>query len=420
MSVLHQKAIYADKILSMLGQAVVSFDANGAVTYLNPHASLLLDVLAQEVVGKKIDTILQITVGKTLPLEDGIIAKTVLQSGKPFSASLYKKTFWLTNASGRQYPVSLVVTPISFGGASEGGIAIFRDITEEEKLRLEAQKARRRLEALKTQKKEIEKLKELDRLKDNFLNNTTHELKTPLIPIKSQVQLLLAEDYGSLNEEQKKSIEMIARNEGHLEGLVSDVVDITKIRSGKLKLVKETVNLTDIITMAVQDFQMLAKERGITLRLQLGAAFPTLTLDAKRIGQVISNLLNNALKFIPLPASAYPSITTQGLGEATAGKQGYGGQAPQKGKVTVEVKREKDNVVVSVRDNGIGMSKKTLAKLFTPFFQAQSDEARKYGGTGLGLAISKGFVEAHRGTITAESEGEGKGSTITFTLPLSS
>lgn len=133
MSISPQKTIYANKILSMLGQAVVSFDANGAITYLNPHANLLLDVLAEEAVGKKIDTVLQVTLGKTVPLEDGIIAKTVLQSGKPFSASLYKKTFFLTNASGRQYPVSLVVTPISFGGASEGGIAIFRDITAEEK-----------------------------------------------------------------------------------------------------------------------------------------------------------------------------------------------------------------------------------------------------------------------------------------------
>jgi len=250
-------------------------------------------------------------------------------------------------------------------------------------------------------KQQITELKELDRLKDNFLNNTTHELKTPLIPIKSQVQLLLAEDYGSLNEEQKKSIEMIASNEGHLESLVDEVVDITKIRSGKLKLVLEEADLAEIITKVVQDMKQLAREKRIQLTLAPMPELGKLSLDKKRIIQVLSNLLNNALKFIPLRSSS------------------YGGQAPQKGKVTVEVKREKDKVVVSVVDNGIGMSKETLKKLFTPFFQAQSDEARKYEGTGLGLAISKGFVEAHGGTIQAESAGEGKGSTISFSLPTS-
>jgi len=238
-------------------------------------------------------------------------------------------------------------------------------------------------------KRQVEELKTLDLLKDDFLNNTTHELKTPLVPIKSQAQLLLAEDYGPLNADQKKAIVMIARNEPHLEGLVSDVVDITKIRSGKLKLVLENAAFIPLIKEAVEDMQELAKERGVVLNFAPIPELPPLSLDAKRITQVIYNLLANALKF-----------------------------TPEGGTVTVEVAHDASSITATVTDTGIGMSEKTLKKLFTPFFQADSDAARKYAGTGLGLSISKGIIEAHGGSIKAESDGEGKGSALSFTLPI--
>ncbi|MEE9303849.1 MAG: sensor histidine kinase [Thiotrichaceae bacterium] len=245
---------------------------------------------------------------------------------------------------------------------------------------------------------QIEELKELDRLKDNFLNNTTHELKTPLIPIKSQTQLLLAEDYGTLNEGQKKAVQMILRNEAHLENLVNDVVDITKIRSGKLNVLLQDTDPTEIITNTVLDVEELAKEKGVVLTLQPIPELPTFPLDRKLITQVMGNLLSNALKFTPTGGEVIVEVSSRGE-PATGGRK---------------TPRE---VVTSVKDTGIGMSKETLEKLFTPFFQADSDAARKYGGSGLGLSICKGIVEAHGGTIRAESDGEEKGTTIVFTLP---
>lgn len=237
---------------------------------------------------------------------------------------------------------------------------------------------------------QIKELKELDQLKDNFLNNTTHELKSPLIPIKSQSQLLLEDTYGALNAEQKESVEMILRNEAHLESVVGDVMDISKLRSKKIKFTfNEEGDLGKIIENAVKDMVELAKKRSITLVLKPMPELPKIRLDERRITQVIDNLLHNALKF-----------------------------TPAKGRITVKVEKGKKDVTVSVADTGIGMSAETLEKLFTPFFQADSDAARRYPGTGLGLSISKGFVEAHGGSIRAESQGEEKGSTLSFTLPL--
>ena len=217
-------------------------------------------------------------------------------------------------------------------------------------------------------KNQIEELEELDRLKDDFLNNTTHELKTPLIPIKSQVQLWLSEDYGSLNVDQRESLSMIARNEKRLEDLLTDVVDITKIRSGKLELFKELADLADIVTTTVLDMKSFAHQRGVDLQLKLEADLPDFVFDPKRVKQVMNNLVDNALKFT---------------------KKG--------GEVVVTVTSEEDKVIVSVVDTGIGMSKGTLKKAFTPFYQAESAATRKYEGTGLGLIISKSFIEAHEG-----------------------
>ena len=236
----------------------------------------------------------------------------------------------------------------------------------------------------------IEELKELDKLKDNFLNTTSHELKTPLIPIHSQLQLLLAGDFGKLNKEQKKSLEMIFRNETRLDRLVSDVLDISRIQTKKLKIVPKKLSLTKVIKNVAEEMKPKAREKevGITMKL---ADLPKVVADSDRITQVVGNLINNAIKF-----------------------------TPEKGKIEIEAEKGKKEVVVKVRDNGIGISPKNLKKLFTPFVQLDIGLARKHGGTGLGLVICKGIVEAHGGKIWAESKGEGKGSTFTFSLPVSS
>lgn len=173
-------------------------------------------------------------------------------------------------------------------------------------------------------KKQIQELKELDQLKDDFLNNTTHELKTPLVPIKLQTQLLLSDAYGDLNEEQKESVEMILRNENWLESLISDVMDISRSDSKQLKLVFMKEDFGSIVAEAVENMKTAADERKIELVLKPIPELPRIHLDAKRIAQVAGNLLSNALKF-----------------------------TPKGGKITVEVEKDEGKVVTKITDTGI-------------------------------------------------------------------
>ena len=241
-----------------------------------------------------------------------------------------------------------------------------------------------------TQRKQMEeKLKELDKVKDDFLAITTHELKTPLIPIKSQAQLLLAGDYGTLNEKQQKAVDMIARNSDVLNTLTGEVLDIVKIKSNSLKIVLEPVDFGAIVADAVDDFTSSTKENHITLSLLPLPDIPQMKIDKLKMKQVIGNLLDNAIKF-----------------------------TPENGKISIGVTKSGGEITVSVKDTGIGIKAEMIPQLFTPFFQVDNSITRKYRGTGLGLPIAKGIIEAHGGKLWAESEGEGKGSTFIFTLPI--
>ncbi|MFH1631732.1 MAG: HAMP domain-containing sensor histidine kinase [bacterium] len=239
--------------------------------------------------------------------------------------------------------------------------------------------------------KSVEELKELDELKDEFMNVATHELKTPLIPIRAQCDLLLAGDYGPINQEQREAADMILRNEIELETLVGEVLDITKVRSNKLNLVPEELSLAELVTEAVDGMKGAAAKQYINVELKPIPELPSISVDRRRISQVLRNLLDNAVKF-----------------------------TPEKGKITVEVAKDTENVIVSIADTGIGMDKITIDKLFSPFFQADSDITRRYGGTGLGLSICKGIVRAHGGKIWAESAGLNMGSKFIFVLPINS
>ncbi|MEI8232107.1 MAG: PAS domain-containing sensor histidine kinase, partial [bacterium] len=241
-----------------------------------------------------------------------------------------------------------------------------------------------------TEHKETEnKLKEIDKLKDDFLSVTTHELKTPLMPIKSQTQLLLSGDYGEISEKQKMAVEMILRNEELLNTLTNELLDITKIKSNKLKLTLENIDINLLLADIVKDQGDLAKKKSITCSILPTNKIGMIMADKFRLTQVITNLLNNAIKF-----------------------------TPEHGSIEIAVKLLNNELVITIKDTGIGISPENLGKLFVPFFQIEGSVERRYRGTGLGLAICKGIVEAHGGMIWVKSDGLGKGSTFGFSLPI--
>jgi len=241
-------------------------------------------------------------------------------------------------------------------------------------------------ESLWTQTELYQKLKEADKMKDEFINVAAHELRTPIQPILGLAHVLRSKQRHGKQE--KEYLDVIIRNAKRLERLSEDILDITKIESKSLGLKKELFNLSEIILTAMADSNnQIAKEnKDHRLKLQLVAHKEDIFIQADkgRINQVISNLLSNAIKF-----------TKEGSIN-----------------LTVEKKDNNQEILVSIQDTGTGIHPEILPRLFAKF--ATKSEI----GTGLGLFISKSIVEAHGGKIWAENNPGGNGTTFTFSLPL--
>ena len=231
-----------------------------------------------------------------------------------------------------------------------------------------------------------EKLKELDKLKDEFLNMTSHELKNPLTPVISYLDMLTKGSLGELSPKQKEALDIILRNTERLKRLIFDILDIAKLESKRMKFDMQKVDIVKIIKNSINDMQPFAEEKKIKIMGKIGR-LPTSIGDENRLQQVLTNLLNNAIKF-----------------------------SHERGKISVRAQKNGNKIIIGVKDNGVGIGKKDLPNMFKKFYQAPTNIQRK-SGTGLGLAICKGIIEAHRGKIWVGSK-LGKGAKFSFTLPI--
>jgi signal transduction histidine kinase len=236
-----------------------------------------------------------------------------------------------------------------------------------------------------------ERLKELDRLKSDFVSNVSHELRTPLTAIKGAVDLLLREVPGPLNENQTHHLSRVRSNTQHLAGLINDLLDLSKIEEeGKIELDAGRVSLGGLVHEVMETVKPLAAEKRVLLEVTVPEPSVLVWADRDKVTQVLMNLIGNAIKFTPSDGR---------IGVSTANdRRGW--------------------VRVSIRDAGPGIPASEQEKIFEKFYQVTQDGGPKPKGTGLGLAISKSLVELHGGKIWVESEPS-RGSTFSFTLPLS-
>jgi len=239
-------------------------------------------------------------------------------------------------------------------------------------------------------------LKELDQLKTEFLANVSHELRTPLNSILGYTQLLLDGVDGALNEEQKKSLQRVETASHRLLQLINDVLDLSKLRAGKMELHLEKTNLHEILEETLQTIEPLARVKDIDIRVE-ESFVPPLVVDRAKIIQVLLNLLSNAVKFTDTHGRITISSQTLSLPESPGVVKEY--------------------AAVRVSDTGIGIQEGDLQEIFKEFVQADTSATRRHGGTGLGLPICRKLVEMHHGRIWAESQ-IGQGSTFSFILPL--
>jgi signal transduction histidine kinase len=234
------------------------------------------------------------------------------------------------------------------------------------------------------------KLQELDRMKKTFIASVSHELRSPLSAIESQVRRMLAES-ASLSQADKQSLERIRRNAARLEHFVASLLEMAKIERGKLEFSPRACELGPIVEDAAFFFSAKAREAGVALETDIDPGLPSFELDPDLIAQVVTNLVSNALKFTP--AGGRVRVTLR----RSARADGPGCWAE-----------------CAVEDSGVGVPAEALGRIFSPFERVKN--ALHAGGAGLGLAIAKSIVEMHGGSIRAESE-PGKGSRFIFEIP---
>lgn len=255
-----------------------------------------------------------------------------------------------------------------------------RDISE----RKEAERANR---LAFVRRLDMMRLEETDRFKTRFMNAAAHEINTPLTPLRLQLHMLADDGLGTLNERQAHAVRILERNLGRLSRLVGDMLDVTRLHSGRLSIDLRPLRLDQTVEHVVSTFRGLAEGEGVQVMATVPGAV-TIQADRERLDQVLANLVSNAVKFTP-----------------------HGGQ------VQVHLEVGEGQVRLRVRDTGLGMTPEQIDQLFQPFGRLHTDIAPRARGTGLGLYIAKGLVEGHGGRIACTSAGPGKGSCFEVMLP---
>jgi len=306
-------------------------------------------------------------------LEVRLLPKKRNSSGDFIFVELHSTGKWMKSADGKDNEFA-------------GSVGIIRDISSR---KIQEQKLRKAYEELTAIYKELqqqnEEFKKLDQLKSDFISFAAHEIKVPVTIIKEGISFFLDEMSGKLAEDKQDILNIAEKNIRRLTGLINSLLDVSKIEAGRMTLYKELVDLPELIKNIVVDFRQLAEKNQINIGYN-GLDEKAVFCDREKIERVFINLISNAVKFTP----------------------------PQ-GKISIILKDEEDEVIISVRDTGCGIAKEDIPRLFDKYSQF-GKKTYQQKGTGLGLAITKGIIEGHKGNIWVESELN-KGTEFYFSLP---
>jgi PAS domain S-box-containing protein len=361
------------EIVESSDDAIVSKTLDGIITSWNAGARALFGYTAEEAVGQ---SILLIVPPERHGEEADILSR--LRRGEKIN---HFETQRLTK-DGRRVEISLSVSPIRDStGTIVGASKIARDITEKKRIEREREHL---LDAERNARAEAQRV---NQLKDEFLATLSHELRTPLNAIMGWAQLM---GMGSMNDdEMKEAGRAIERNARAQKQLIDDLLDMSRIISGKLRLDVQRIEPVTVVEAAIEIIRPSAAVKEIRIEKILDPLAGPVSGDPARLQQVVWNLLSNAVKY-----------TSKG------------------GKIQVRLERVNSHIELSVSDTGQGIDPDFLPHLFERFRQADASTTRQHGGLGIGLAIVKEIVELHGGTVRAKSAGEGKGATFVVTLPL--
>lgn len=343
-----------DAIIHSIADGLVVIDDDFQVIAINPIAANILDVMPEQARGRPFSEI----VSNEALCE---YMQETVTSGEPPQLDEAQSTLELHRHQQTQY-YKFAITPVTTEGNRRlGVILLLQDVT---------------------------RLKEVDRLKSEFVATASHELRTPLTGMTMSLNLLLETAQEKLSETELELLQTAQDDMQRLRALVNDLLDLSKIESGKISLDLVSVDVSLLVEKALSMFKVQAQEQDVDLQQQIPEGLPSVRADANKITWVLTNLIANALRY-----------TEPG------------------GRIEVKVSPRIDVMHISVRDNGAGIPVEYQSKIFDKFVQVET--AKDVGGSGLGLAICKEIVKANNGSIWVEST-PGEGSTFTFTLPVMS
>jgi PAS domain S-box-containing protein len=350
--------------LASIGDAVVTTNTKGDVIYLNPVAESLTGWTIGDANGKSLELIFKI-INETTRRSVENPAVRALREGT--IVGLANHTILICK-DGTERPIDDCAAPIRGNdGEIIGCVLVFRDVTE-----------RRRAEA---------ELLEASHRKDEFLAMLAHELRNPLAPIRNAIQIVRLQN--SNGDETQTACEMMERQISQMVRLVDDLLDVSRVSRGRIELRRERVTLAAVIAQAIETSRPAVECAKHDLTVTLPPEPIYLDADPVRLGQVFNNLLNNSCKY-----------------------------SEPHGRIRLLAERQGSDVVVSIKDSGVGVPRDMLAKIFELFTQVDRSLERAQGGLGIGLTLVQRLVEMHGGSVSAHSEGAGHGSEFIVRLPI--
>jgi PAS domain S-box-containing protein len=363
--------------------AIFMLDPNGRVATWNVGAERIKGYAASEIIGQHFSR---------------FYPEDVRESGWPeheLQVAAEKGSFvdtgWRLRKDGTTFWANVTITALRDGNGKLLGFAkLTRDLTETKRVEAMELANQEREEMLDAERSARMAAQRATRVKDEFLATLSHELRTPLSAILGWTQVLLRGVAPKGPDAQKRAIEVIDRNARAQVQLIDDLLDLSRIMAGKIRLDLRQISFASVVEAAMDSAMPTAETKGIHLKVILGATQDIVNADGARLQQVVWNLLTNALKF-----------------------------TPKGGQIQVLLQRVNSHLELSVSDTGIGIPAGYLPQVFDRFSQKDSSTTRTFGGLGLGLAICKQIVELHGGMIRASSQGEGLGATFFVQLPLS-
>lgn len=358
--------------------AIFMLDPKGRILSWNSGAQRLKGYSAGDIIGKHF----------SIFYEKGDVADRKPQRELEIAATegRIEDEGWRVRKDGTRFWANVVITALhDEKGKLRGFAKVTRDMTDR----------RRAEEALRKEKTQLEKrvqertdeLERANRAKDEFIATLSHELRTPITSINGWVQML--QDGNLTPLQQTKALEVIDRNLAAQVRLIDDLLNVSRIVAGKLKIELQPLQPAPVVEETIESLLPTAKAKGLKLTRELDNHVGPVHIDPSRFHQIIWNLLTNALKF-----------------------------TPKAGQIHVTLRRIDSSVLLQISDSGEGIDEEFLPHVFERFKQADTSNTRRHGGLGVGLTIVKYLVELHGGTVSAESEGRGKGATFSVRLPV--